>query len=117
MADQISSATQGSRFAWDKVLCFLLACMILQTSGAYAQNNVSNSLTQITQTAIIVFNILFGLFLAFAVIKTVSKWFTDAPDKVGALTSTIIGIMIFGGFQFIKDDLASFVGGALEYQL
>ena len=69
------------------------------------------ALSSIRSWIIIILNVAFLIGIGIGIFKAAMKFFTGAPDKIEFMIGMIIAIALFGGFQFIVDDLASFLGG------
>ena len=88
---------------------FLFVFVLVHQSFGQAQ--VSGALTSIRTWIIIILNAAFLIGIGIGVFKAAMKFFTGAPDKIEFMIGMVIAIALFGGFQFIVDDLASFLGG------
>ncbi len=90
---------------------FLFLVMSVMAQNALAQAQVENAMSGIKSWIIIILNVAFLIGIAIGIFKAAMKFFRGDPDKVEYMIGVIIAIAIFGGFQFIVDDLATFLGG------
>ena len=78
---------------------------------SFGQALVESALGNIRTWIIIILNVAFLIGIAIGIFKAAMKFFTGAPDKIEFMIGMVIAIALFGGFQFIVDDLATFLGG------
>ena len=89
----------------------LLLFMLLTVCPSFGQAQVEGALSSIRSWIIIILNVAFLIGIGIGIFKAAMKFFTGAPDKIEFMIGMVIAIALFGGFQFIVDDLASFLGG------
>jgi hypothetical protein len=85
--------------------------MLLAMEPSFGQALVEGAMTSIKTWIIIILNVAFLIGIAIGIFKAAMKFFTGAPDKIEFMIGIVIAIALFGGFQFIVDDLAAFLGG------
>ncbi|MEM9675031.1 MAG: hypothetical protein AAF992_20730 [Bacteroidota bacterium] len=88
-----------------------LLLLTVTISPSFGQVQVEGALDGIRSWIVVILNIAFLIGIAIGIFKAAMKFFTGAPDKVEFMIGMVIAIALFGGFQFIVDDLASFLGG------
>jgi hypothetical protein len=94
------------RIFW--LFVFFMFMLVLDFFG---QAQVQTALNGIKSWIVIILNVAFLIGIAIGIFKAAMKFFTGAPDKVEFMIGMVIAIALFGGFQFIVDDLATFLGG------
>ncbi|MDF9796270.1 flagellar biosynthesis protein FliQ [Catalinimonas alkaloidigena] len=94
-----------------KPLMLLMAFVFLTIQQSFGQAMVENAMNSIKSWIVIILNVAFLIGIAIGIFKAAMKFFTGAPDKVEFMIGIVIAIALFGGFQFIVDDLAAFLGG------
>ncbi|MEK6481658.1 hypothetical protein WJR50_29205 [Catalinimonas sp. 4WD22] len=94
-----------------KSLMLLMAFVFLSVQQSFGQALVENAMNSIKSWIVIILNVAFLIGIAIGIFKAAMKFFTGAPDKVEFMIGIVIAIALFGGFQFIVDDLAAFLGG------
>ena len=80
-------------------------------SPTFGQALVESAMASIRTWIIVILNVAFLIGIAIGIFKAAMKFFTGAPDKIEFMIGMVIAIALFGGFQFIVDDLATFLGG------
>ena len=78
---------------------------------SFGQALVENALSNIRNWIIVILNVAFLSGIGIGIFKAAMKFFTGSPDKIEFMIGMIVAIDLFGGFQFIADDLATFLGG------
>ena len=94
-----------------KAFALLLLFTMLTIYPSFGQAQVEGALSSIRSWIIVILNVAFLIGIGIGIFKAAMKFFTGAPDKIEFMIGMIIAIALFGGFQFIVDDLASFLGG------
>ena len=89
----------------------LLLLMLVAVFPSFGQAQVEAALSSIRVWIIVILNVAFLIGIGIGIFKAAMKFFTGAPDKIEFMIGMVIAIALFGGFQFIVDDLASFLGG------
>ena len=89
----------------------LAGMLLLLINPSFGQALVESALGNIRTWIIIILNVAFLIGIAIGIFKAAMKFFTGAPDKIEFMIGMVIAIALFGGFQFIVDDLATFLGG------
>jgi len=89
----------------------LLLLMLVAVAPSFGQAQVEAALSSIRVWIIVILNVAFLIGIGIGIFKAAMKFFTGAPDKIEFMIGMVIAIALFGGFQFIVDDLASFLGG------
>ena len=89
----------------------LAGMLLLMTNPSFGQAQVENAMASIRTWIIVILNVAFLIGIAIGIFKAAMKFFTGAPDKIEFMIGMVIAIALFGGFQFIVDDLATFLGG------
>ena len=89
----------------------LLLLMLVAVVPSFGQAQVEAALSSIRVWIIVILNVAFLIGIGIGIFKAAMKFFTGAPDKIEFMIGMVIAIALFGGFQFIVDDLASFFGG------
>jgi hypothetical protein len=90
-------------------LLFLFVFAAMHQS--FGQALVENALSNIRNWIIVILNVAFLIGIGIGIFKAAMKFFTGSPDKIEFMIGMIVAIALFGGFQFIVDDLATFLGG------
>ena len=85
--------------------------MLVAVVPSFGQAQVEAALSSIRVWIIVILNVAFLIGIGIGIFKAAMKFFTGAPDKIEFMIGMVIAIALFGGFQFIVDDLASFLGG------
>ena len=98
-------------WATSKPGALLLLLMLLAVVPSFGQAQVEAALSSIRVWIIVILNVAFLIGIGIGIFKAAMKFFTGAPDKIEFMIGMVIAIALFGGFQFIVDDLASFLGG------
>ena len=78
---------------------------------SFGQALVENALSSIRNWIVVILNVAFLIGIGIGIFKAAMKFFTGSPDKIEFMIGMIVAIALFGGFQFIVDDLATFLGG------
>jgi len=78
---------------------------------SFEQAQVQNALNAIKSWIVIILNVAFLICIAIGKFKAAMKFFTRPPDKIEFMIGMVVAIALFGGFQFIGDDLATFLWG------
>jgi hypothetical protein len=99
-------STVHRRIFW--LFVFFMFMLVLDSFG---QAQVQTALNGIKSWIVIILNVAFLIGIAIGIFKAAMKFFTGAPDKIEFMIGMVIAIALFGGFQFIVDDLATFLGG------
>ena len=94
------------RIFW--LFVFFMFMLVLDSFG---QAQVQTALNGIKSWIVIILNVAFLIGIAIGIFKAAMKFFTGAPDKVEFMIGMVVAIALFGGFQFIVGDLATFLGG------
>ncbi len=89
----------------------LAGMLLLLINPTFGQALVENAMASIRTWIIVILNVAFLIGIAIGIFKAAMKFFTGAPDKIEFMIGMVIAIALFGGFQFIVDDLATFLGG------
>ncbi|QKG55010.1 hypothetical protein [Hymenobacter sp. BRD67] len=64
------------------------------------------------QTIVIsIVQVLFIIVLAIGLVRVVQKFISGAPDALGSLGWLLGGVILWFGFNYFKEDLASAMGG------
>ena len=100
-----------ARWATSKSGPLLLLLMLVAVAPSFGQAQVEAALSSIRVWIIVILNVAFLIGIGIGIFKAAMKFFTGAPDKIEFMIGMVIAIALFGGFQFIVDDLASFLGG------
>ncbi|WPP51838.1 hypothetical protein [Catalinimonas niigatensis] len=101
----------ATQFYRSKPLMLLMLFVFLFAQQSFGQAMVENAMNSIKSWIVIILNVAFLIGIAIGIFKAAMKFFTGAPDKVEFMIGIVIAIALFGGFQFIVDDLAAFLGG------
>lgn len=96
---------------------FVFAALTGLATVSLAQGNVAGSLDQISEWIVIIGNIVFGIIVVIGLIRTITKFVKGDPDALISLFGLIVAVALWGGFQFIQDDIANFVGGPLRLKV
>jgi hypothetical protein len=56
-------------------------------------------------------NVIFIIVLAIGLINTVRKFIVNDPAAMGSLGQLIVGVIVFLGFNLLRDDLLGIFGG------
>ena len=99
------------RVARHKAFRLLVLFVFVTAHQSFGQAQVEAALSSIRVWIIVILNVAFLIGIGIGIFKAAMKFFTGAPDKIEFMIGMVIAIALFGGFQFIVDDLASFFGG------
>ncbi len=94
-----------------KAFALIMAFVFFTVHQSFAQAQVETAMNSIKSWIVIILNVAFLIGIAIGIFKAAMKFFTGAPDKMEYMVGVVIAILLFGGFQFIVDDLATFLGG------
>lgn len=94
-----------------KEFVFILAFVFFSVHQSFGQAQVETAMNNIKSWIVVILNVAFLIGIAIGIFKAAMKFFTGAPDKMEYMVGVVIAILLFGGFQFIVDDLAAFLGG------
>ena len=109
LSHRVRRAIRRSVSQKDFGLLFLFVFVLIHQSFGQAQ--VEGALSSIKNWIIVILNVAFLIGIGIGIFKAAMKFFTGSPDKIEFMIGMVIAIALFGGFQFIVDDLASFLGG------
>ena len=109
LSHRVRRAIRRSVSQKDFGLLFLFVFVVIHQSFGQAQ--VEGALSSIKNWIIVILNVAFLIGIGIGIFKAAMKFFTGSPDKIEFMIGMVIAIALFGGFQFIVDDLASFLGG------
>ena len=107
-------ASFGRMGKWEKRMWMALFGLAVFNNQAMAQGAGSNTVTQLNNvktTVIGIGQVLFAIFLMVALVKTVKKFLSGEPDAMTSLLWLVGGILLFFGFQVLKNQLVSNAGG------
>ena len=94
-----------------KAFVLIMAFVFFAIHQSFGQAQVETAMNSIKSWIVIILNVAFLIGIAIGIFKAAMKFFTGAPDKMEYMVGVVIAILLFGGFQFIVDDLATFLGG------
>jgi hypothetical protein len=95
----------------------LSLALLLSTSPALVlgQSGVGGravgALRSVQTIVISIVQVLFIIVLAIGLVRVVQKFISGAPDALGALGWLMGGVILWFGFNYFKEDLASAMGG------
>ena len=95
----------------EKHFGLLFLFVFVAVHQTFSQALVENALSSIRNWIIVILNVAFLIGIGIGIFKAAMKFFTGSPDKIEFMIGMIVAIALFGGFQFIVDDLAAFLGG------
>lgn len=101
----------AKQLAQRKAFILILAFVFFTVHQSFGQAQVETAMNNIKSWIVIILNVAFLIGIAIGIFKAAMKFFTGAPDKMEYMVGVVIAILLFGGFQFIVDDLATFLGG------
>jgi mannose/fructose/N-acetylgalactosamine-specific phosphotransferase system component IIC len=107
-------ASLGLMGTWEKRMWMAFFGLAAFNNQAMAQGAGSNTVTQLNNvktTVIGIGQVLFAIFLMVALVKTVKKFLSGEPDAMTSLLWLVGGILLFFGFQVLKNQLVSNAGG------
>lgn len=99
------------KLARSKAFVLIMAFVFFTVHQSFGQAQVETAMNNIKSWIVIILNVAFLIGIAIGIFKAAMKFFTGAPDKMEYMVGVVIAILLFGGFQFIVDDLAAFLGG------
>lgn len=99
------------KLAQSKAFVLIMAFVFFTVHQSFGQAQVETAMNGIKSWIVIILNVAFLIGIAIGIFKAAMKFFTGAPDKMEYMVGVVIAILLFGGFQFIVDDLAAFLGG------
>lgn len=95
----------------------LALTLLLATSPALvfgqsgAGGRAVSALRSVQTIVISIVQVLFIIVLAIGLVRVVQKFISGAPDALGALGWLMGGVILWFGFNYFKQDLASAMGG------
>jgi len=102
---------RAKQLAQNKAFVMILAFVFFTVQQSFGQAQVETAMNGIKSWIVVILNVAFLIGIAIGIFKAAMKFFTGAPDKMEYMVGVVIAILLFGGFQFIVDDLAAFLGG------
>jgi hypothetical protein len=109
LLSRLANATRG--LVRHKAFGLLVLFVFITVHQSFGQALVEGALSNIRNWIIVILNVAFLIGIGIGIFKAAMKFFTGAPDKIEFMIGMVIAIALFGGFQFIVDDLATFLGG------
>jgi hypothetical protein len=109
LSSRLANATRG--LVCHKAFGLLVLFVFVTVHQSFGQALVEGALSNIRNWIIVILNVAFLIGIGIGIFKAAMKFFTGAPDKIEFMIGMVIAIALFGGFQFIVDDLATFLGG------
>ena len=109
LLSRLAKATRG--LVRHKAFGLLVLFVFVTAHQSFGQALVEGALSNIRNWIIVILNVAFLIGIGIGIFKAAMKFFTGAPDKIEFMIGMVIAIALFGGFQFIVDDLATFLGG------
>lgn len=104
-------AQSSSLSKWEQRIFGTLLSIGLLHGQAMAQAGVSTTLNNVKSTVLMIGQVLFAIFLMVALVKTVKKFLSGEPDAMTSLMWLVGGILLFFGFQALKDQIVTNTGG------
>ena len=101
----------AKKLVQSKAFVLMMAFVFFTVHQSFGQAQVETAMNSIKSWIVIILNVAFLIGIAIGIFKAAMKFFTGAPDKMEYMVGVVIAILLFGGFQFIVDDLATFLGG------
>lgn len=91
----------------------LMLAFFLATSPAtvFAQGRAVGAMKNFASTVISMVQIAFIIVLAYGVFNVVRKFVTQDPGAFGSLATLLVGLLVWFGFNYFKDDIRSAMGG------
>jgi len=102
---------RAKQLTQNKAFVLIMAFVFFTAHQSFGQAQVETAMNGIKSWIVIILNVAFLIGIAVGIFKAAMKFFTGAPDKMEYMVGVVIAILLFGGFQFIVDDLATFLGG------
>ena len=109
LLSRLANATRG--LVRHKAFGLLVLFVFVTIHQSFGQAQVEGALSSIRNWIIVILNVAFLIGIGIGIFKAAMKFFTGAPDKIEFMIGMVVAIALFGGFQFIVDDLATFLGG------
>ena len=109
LLSRLANATRG--LVRHKAFGLLVLFVFVTVHQSFGQAQVEGALSSIRNWIIVILNVAFLIGIGIGIFKAAMKFFTGAPDKIEFMIGMVVAIALFGGFQFIVDDLATFLGG------
>ena len=109
LSSRLANATRG--LVRHKAFGLLVLFVFVTVHQSFGQAQVEGALSSIRNWIIVILNVAFLIGIGIGIFKAAMKFFTGAPDKIEFMIGMVVAIALFGGFQFIVDDLATFLGG------
>ncbi|GAB3840801.1 hypothetical protein [Hymenobacter jeollabukensis] len=107
-------ASWGRMGSWEKRFWAAFLGLAAAHGDVWAQGAGSNTVTQLNNvktTVIGIGQVLFAIFLMVGLVKTVKKFIGGEPDAMTSLMWLIGGVLLFFGFQVLKNQLVQNAGG------
>lgn len=104
----------GSMSKRDKMFYSTFFALAAAHGDVLAQAGGSNTTTQLNNvkaTVISIGQVFFAIFLMISLVKTVKKFLEGAPDAFTSLMWLVGGVLLFFGFQVLKNQLVGNSGG------
>jgi hypothetical protein len=107
------SASFGSMSKGEKAFYSLFFALAASHGDALAQgsSNTTTQLNNVKATVIGIGQVLFAIFLMIGLVKTVKKFIGGEPDAFTSLMWLVGGVLLFFGFQVLKNQLVGNAGG------
>jgi hypothetical protein len=100
--------SRAERFAMALLLATSPALVFGQ---AGAGGRAVGALRSVQTIVISIVQVLFIIVLAIGLVRVVQKFISGAPDALGSLGWLMGGVILWFGFNYFKEDLASAMGG------
>ena len=104
-------AYRPSRLERGALAALLVASPALVFGQSGAGGRAVAALRSVQTIVISIVQVLFIIVLAIGLVRVVQKFISGAPDALGSLGWLMGGVILWFGFNYFKEDLASAMGG------
>jgi len=104
-------AYQPSRAERFAMALLLTTSPVLVFGQSGAGGRAVGALRSVQTIVISIVQVLFIIVLAIGLVRVVQKFISGAPDALGSLGWLMGGVILWFGFNYFKEDLASAMGG------
>lgn len=96
---------------WEARAQALLLALLATQQAALAQGGTAAALNKVQTTIFTIVQVVFIILISIGLVRVMMKFANGAPDALSSLGWLVGGVVLWFGFQFFKNDLASAIGG------
>ena len=93
------------------MLAFFMATSPATVFGQTGGGRAAGAMRNFAGTVITLVQIAFVIVLAYGVFNVVRKFITQDPGAFGALATLLVGLLVWFGFNYFKEDIQGAMGG------